>query len=135
MAVTQRLILTLIKAALRLAGSNPKLAIKIGRALIITHDYSGAIKYYKKSLKRGENFELRLEMADLLKKLKRVDEAESILLEGTEHSTRKEFYSINYLKILFFTRPIVEEDFQIDALKSVSHWLISKKTVIGQEGI
>ena len=124
MAVTQRLILTLIKAALRLAGSNPKLAIKIGRALIITHDYSGAIKYYKKSLKRGENFELRLEMADLLKKLKRVDEAESILLEGTEHSTRKEFYSINYLKILFFTRPIVEEDFQIDALKSVSHWLI-----------
>ena len=125
----------MIKAALRLAGSNPKLAIKIGRALIITHDYSGAIKYYKKSLKRGENFELRLEMADLLKKLKRVDEAESILLEGTEHSTRKEFYSINYLKILFFTRPIVEEDFQIDALKSVSHWLISKKTVIGQEGI
>ena len=81
------------KAALRLAGSNPKLAIKIGRALIITHDYSGAIKYYKKSLKRGENFELRLEMADLLKKLKRVDEAESILLEGTEHSTRNEFYS------------------------------------------
>ena len=80
------------KAALRLAGSNPKLAIKIGRALIITHDYSGAIKYYKKSLKRGENFELRLEMADLLKKLKRVDEAESILLEGTEHSTRNEFY-------------------------------------------
>ena len=84
--------LTLKKAALRLAGSNPKLAIKIGRALIITHDYSGAIKYYKKSLKRGENFELRLEMADLLKKLKRVDEAESILLEGTEHSTRNEFY-------------------------------------------
>ena len=75
-----------------MAGSNPKLAIKIGRALIITHDYSGAIKYYKKSLKRGENFELRLEMADLLKKLKRVDEAESILLEGTEHSTRNEFY-------------------------------------------
>ena len=77
-----------------MAGSNPKLAIKIGRALIITHDYSGAIKYYKKSLKRGENFELRLEMADLLKKLKRVDEAESILLEGTEHSTRNEFISI-----------------------------------------
>lgn len=77
-----------------MAGSNPKLAIKIGRALIITHDYSGAIKYYKKSLKRGENFELRLEMADLLKKLKRVDEAESILLEGTEHSTRIEFNSI-----------------------------------------
>ena len=109
MAVTQRLILTLIKAALRLAGSNPKLAIKIGRALIITHDYSGAIKYYKKSLKRGENFELRLEMADLLKKLKRVDEAESILLEGTEHSTRKEFYSINYC----FTLPIVERDFEV----------------------
>ena len=77
-----------------MAGSNPKLAIKIGRALIITHDYSGAIKYYKKSLKRGENFELRLEMADLLKKLKRIDEAESILLEGTEHSTRNEFNSI-----------------------------------------
>ena len=81
------------EAALRLAGSNPALQIKIGRALIITHDYSGALKYYKKSLKRGENAQLRIELADLLRKLDKYEDAEVILLEGTEHST-KEFGDI-----------------------------------------
>ena len=54
-----------------------------------TPDYSGALKYYKKSLKRGENAQLRLELADLLRKLDKDDDAEGILLEGTEHSTRE----------------------------------------------
>ena len=51
--------------------------------------YSAALKYYKKSLKRGENTQLRLELADLLKKLGKINDAEMILMDGTQHSTRE----------------------------------------------
>jgi len=71
------------EAALRLRKSDISLQNKIGRAMVITHDYSGAVKYYRKSVATGESSALRIELANLLQKLGLKDQAIEVLLEGT----------------------------------------------------
>jgi tetratricopeptide repeat protein 21B len=64
--------------------TNPKdkvLARKMGIALTKTHHYVKAINFYKEMVKEEGCRELKLDMAELLMKLKDFDEAEEILLE------------------------------------------------------
>mgnify|MGYP000452177916 CR=1 FL=1 len=74
------------EAALRLKKNDSALQVKIGQAMVITHDYSGAIKYYRKSIQNGENATLRIDLADLLKKLGSQDDAIAVLTEGASQS-------------------------------------------------
>lgn len=61
--------------------SDKSLIRKMGRALVRTHQYTKAIKYYREAIKKPGCRDLKLEMADLLMKLKQFDNAEEVLLE------------------------------------------------------
>ena len=70
------------EAALRLKKTDVALQVKIGQAMAITHDYSGAISYYRKSLASSECGGLRLELADLFVRLEQTDDAVATLEEA-----------------------------------------------------
>mmetsp|Transcript_8068 Transcript_8068/g.19162 ORF Transcript_8068/g.19162 Transcript_8068/m.19162 type:complete len:1324 (+) Transcript_8068:208-4179(+) len=62
--------------ALKLDPGDTALAAKIGRALVSTHDYRKAIDYYMAALKSmPENMELRFDLAKLLAKLRKFEQA------------------------------------------------------------
>jgi len=56
---------------------------KIGKALIGTHNYQGAIDYYAEALSRNlHKVSIRMELCELLFKLKQYVQAEKLLIEG-----------------------------------------------------
>ena len=57
------------------------LSRKMGHALIKTHQYAKAIAYYKDALAKDGCRELKVDMAELLMKLKQFDKAEELLFE------------------------------------------------------
>ncbi|XP_014235070.1 tetratricopeptide repeat protein 21B-like [Trichogramma pretiosum] len=57
------------------------IARKMGQALVKTHQYAKAIAYYKEAVSKDDCQDLKLDMAQLLMKLKQFDEAEAALLE------------------------------------------------------
>ncbi|XP_058794945.1 tetratricopeptide repeat protein 21B-like [Phymastichus coffea] len=64
--------------------NNPKdknLMCKMGKALIKTHQFVKAINFYKDAVKQEGCRDLKLDMSDLLMKLKQFDKAEETLLE------------------------------------------------------
>eukprot|EP00899_Mesostigma_viride_P018008 jgi/Mesvir1/26208/Mv02392-RA.1 len=71
--------------ALRQNPKNTALASRIGRALVMTHDFSRAIDYYEKAV-RGDAGKsgMQLELAELYLKLRRFDAAERVLTECLE---------------------------------------------------
>ena len=68
------------------------LQVKIGQAMVITHDYEGAISYYRKSMSGADNANLRLDLAELLQKLGALDDAIEILKEGTGKGNKYLFH-------------------------------------------
>lgn len=74
-------------------GSRDKIsARKMGKALIKTHQYQEAIRYYKEAMKNEENDELKLDLAELYMKMKQYNNAETILVKNikgwlTKHQT------------------------------------------------
>ncbi|OCT63545.1 hypothetical protein XELAEV_18044641mg [Xenopus laevis] len=76
---------------------NPKdgtLAIKIGKALIKTHNYSKAISYYEAALKTGQQNFLRYDLAELLLRLKQYEKAEKVLQQALDHEAVNELSSL-----------------------------------------
>ena len=62
------------ESALKKNPRDAKLASKIGRAFVKTHNYTKAINYYEAALKQTPGMsELRYDLADLLIKLKQFD--------------------------------------------------------------
>jgi tetratricopeptide repeat protein 21B len=61
--------------------SDPSLASKLGRAYIKTHQYKKAIAYYKDAIRSPENYQLKLDLAELYLKLKQYTNADQILVE------------------------------------------------------
>lgn len=61
--------------------SDKSLIRKMGRALVRTHQYTKAISYYREAVQQPGCRDLKLDMADLLMKLKQFGKAEEILLE------------------------------------------------------
>ena len=56
---------------------------EVGKALVMTHDYNRAIKYYEQTLHEEPHlFELRGDLADLYIKLKAFDEAKRVLIDA-----------------------------------------------------
>lgn len=67
---------------------DPMLASKLGRAYVKTHQYKKAISYYKDSITVPENYQLKLDLAELYLKLKQYSNAEQIILEDIEKNQR-----------------------------------------------
>ena len=66
--------------ALKLNPSNSALASKIGKALVLTHDYERAVAYYEAALSHAPNdTKLRSDLTELFCKLKKFDEAQRLL--------------------------------------------------------
>ena len=66
--------------ALKLNPSNSALASKIGKALVLTHDYDRAVAYYEAALSHSPNdTKLRSDLTELFCKLRRFDEAHRLL--------------------------------------------------------
>ncbi|XP_004081785.1 tetratricopeptide repeat protein 21B [Oryzias latipes] len=67
---------------------NPKdsiLASKMGKALIKTHNYFEAIKYYEAALQTEQHTFLRYDLAELLMKMKQYDRSEKVLHDALAH--------------------------------------------------
>lgn len=67
---------------------DPMLASKLGRAYVKTHQYKKAISYYKDAITVPENYQLKLDLAELYLKLKQYPNAEQIILEDIEKNQR-----------------------------------------------
>lgn len=67
---------------------DPMLASKLGRAYVKTHQYKKAISYYKDAITVPENYQLKLDLAELYLKLKQYTNAEQIILEDIENNQR-----------------------------------------------
>ena len=69
--------------------SDMALASKIGKALITTHDYDRALSYYE-SIRSGEGvgLDMQLDLAQLLIKLRRLEDAERVIIDTI--NTRKD---------------------------------------------
>jgi tetratricopeptide repeat protein 21B len=76
------------QAALDLNPSDNELAIKIGRALVSTHDYRKAMDYYESALVQApHNGQLRQDLARLYSKLGKHTMAAGILQHSVENAT------------------------------------------------
>lgn len=67
---------------------DPMLASKLGRAYVKTHQYKKAISYYNDVITVPENYQLKLDLAELYLKLKQYSNAEQIILEDIENNQR-----------------------------------------------
>lgn len=67
---------------------DPMLASKLGRAYVKTHQYKKAISYYKDAIMVPENYQLKLDLAELYLKLKQYTNAEQIIIEDIEKNQR-----------------------------------------------
>ncbi|KAF8572456.1 hypothetical protein P879_02170 [Paragonimus westermani] len=67
------------EAVLRKHPNDLRLASKMGKALVRTHNYSKAVSYYEAAVKGGQ-VTLRLDLTDLLIKLKQYEKAKRILM-------------------------------------------------------
>jgi tetratricopeptide repeat protein 21B len=67
---------------------DPSLASKLGRAYVKTHQYKKAISYYKDAIMVPENYQLKLDLAELYLKLKQYANAEQIILEDIESNQK-----------------------------------------------
>ncbi|KAI8924973.1 hypothetical protein BC831DRAFT_463081 [Entophlyctis helioformis] len=79
--------ISVYQSALTANPDNSALARKIGKALLKTHDYNRAIAYYEAALESGSSIalSLRLDLAELLMKLKRYEEAERAIIAALDH--------------------------------------------------
>lgn len=76
------------KQALLQDPHDPTLASKLGRSFVKTHQYKKAISYYKDAIMAPENYQLKLDLAELYLKLKQYSNAEQIILEDIESNQK-----------------------------------------------
>jgi tetratricopeptide repeat protein 21B len=56
---------------------------EVGRALVMTHDYNRAIRYYENSISEDPKlFELRNDLAELYIRLKAYDDSKRVLIDA-----------------------------------------------------
>lgn len=79
---------------------------EVGKALVMTHDYSRAIKYYETQIAQDARLlDLRTDLAELYKKLKAFDEARRVLndalkyLKGMGDGLETKIRNVKYLML------------------------------------
>jgi tetratricopeptide (TPR) repeat protein len=56
---------------------------EVGKALVMTHDYNRAIKYYEQTLQDDPKlFDLRIDLSELYIKLKAFDDCKRVLIDA-----------------------------------------------------
>jgi tetratricopeptide (TPR) repeat protein len=59
---------------------------EVGRALVMTHDYNRAVKYYETRLQEDPKLlDLRNDLAELYLKLKVFDQSKRVLIDGLKY--------------------------------------------------
>lgn len=64
---------------------NHELAVKMGRALVQTHQYDRAVNYYREAIRAGGDDQLRYDMARLLIRMRQYDRAERAIEHALQH--------------------------------------------------
>ncbi|XP_053350629.1 tetratricopeptide repeat protein 21B [Clarias gariepinus] len=91
---------------IKMAPNDATLAKKIGQALVRTHQYDQAVKYYESALQTSIKDSVCLELAELLLKLKHSERAEKIILKALDHEDSTDLKTmINDVK---FSRMLVK---------------------------
>ena len=92
---------------------------EVGKALVMTHDYSRAIKYYETRLKEDPKLlDLRSDLADLYFKLKSHADAKRVLidalkfLKGLENFESLDTKSKNVSYLVLLAKVYLDEDMQ-----------------------
>jgi tetratricopeptide repeat protein 21B len=104
--------------ALEKDSENIQLIREVGHALVMTHDYSRAIKYYEQSLAEDPNlFELRIDLAELYLKLKIFEECRNTLIDALKSIQQKKGQNIDVLTknvdtLVLLSKVYLEEDMQ-----------------------
>ncbi|XP_055585953.1 tetratricopeptide repeat protein 21B-like [Uranotaenia lowii] len=126
---------------------NPRdslLASKLGRAYVKTHQYKKAIAYYQEAIATPENYLLKLDLAELLLKLKQYSNAEQTLVDEIE-LTKGEIDDITKLQtrtkqLLLLARIREKAGYLSSSLNTLkeardNQYKIQKRMLIDQSGI
>lgn len=77
--------------ALERQSEDTNLVREVGRALVMTHDYNRAVKYYETRLQEDPKLlDLRTDLANLYYKLKAFDHSKRVLIEALKYIKAQE---------------------------------------------
>lgn len=77
--------------ALERQSEDITLVREVGRALVMTHDYSRAVKYYETRLQEDPKLlDLRTDLANLYYRLKAFDQSRRVLIESLKYLKTQE---------------------------------------------
>ena len=77
--------------ALERQSEDTNLVREVGKALVMTHDYNRAVKYYETRLQEDPKLlDLRTDLADLYYKLKAFDHSKRVLIEALKYIKTQE---------------------------------------------
>ena len=86
--------------ALERQREDVQLVREVGRALVMTHDYNRAVKYYETRLKEDPKLlDLRVDLAELYYKLKVHEEAKRVLIDALKYIKSQDTYNSLEMKI------------------------------------
>lgn len=73
---------------------------EVGRALVMTHDYNRAVKYYETRLKEDPKLlDLRTDLAELYNRLKVFEEAKRVLIDALKYIKSQDSFNSLDMKI------------------------------------
>jgi tetratricopeptide repeat protein 21B len=101
--------------ALELDADDINMIREVGKALVMTHDYKRAVKYYETCLQDDPKLlELRTDLADLYIKLRAYDDAKRVLIEALKFLKDQkpdiDMKAKNVSYLLMMSKVFLEED-------------------------
>lgn len=97
---------------------------EVGRALVMTHDYNRAVKYYETRLREDPKLlDLRLDLADLYFKLRVHNEAKRVLIDAMKYIKVLDTYNTLDIKtravqyLLLLSKVLLDQDMQLNDWK------------------
>lgn len=101
--------------ALERQSEDVTLVREVGRALVMTHDYSRAVKYYETRLAEDPKLlDLRTDLANLYYRLKAYDQSKRVLIESRKYLQTQEqtveIKSKNVTYLILLAKVLLEAD-------------------------
>lgn len=86
--------------ALERQREDVQLVREVGKALVMTHDYNRAVKYYETRLKEDPKLlDLRTDLAELYQRLKVYEEAKRVLIDALKYIKSQDSFNSLDMKI------------------------------------
>lgn len=125
--------------ALQRQSEDTVLVREVGKALVMTHDYSRAVKYYETQIAQDERLlDLRQDLAELYFRLKAFEDAKRVLIDALKflstQPTNLEVKSKNVQYLLLYAKVNLEEDMQYPDWKFKEN-IIARQSLIEARGI